>query len=148
MISEETNRQASVLRACSLPHYPAESFAPRRDTNAPFSSDWSECAYLLLDNQEANEQTDLYELPPADRTSLLASYRDFILYGEQNCFNDLESPFFEQAYVMPQAQDENGSINDDDGQCYCGYCMPLLLQDGAEQEEDLWVGDSEVASAA
>ncbi|KAF5725249.1 hypothetical protein FMUND_7 [Fusarium mundagurra] len=152
-ISEETNRPASVLQPlvpCSLPPNPAEwlSLASWSDPNAPEVSNFPEGTYLLLDEQEAMEQTNLYGLPPADSTSLLASYRDFILYGEQDCFKDLESPFFEQAYVMPQTQDDSGSISDDDGECYCGYCRPFLLQDGVEQEEDLWIGEGGVASAA
>ncbi|KAI8416135.1 hypothetical protein FOFC_02444 [Fusarium oxysporum] len=140
MVSEETNRPASVpqpLVPSLLPPDPAEwlPLASWSDPNTPVVSDLFEDARLLMEEQKTNKQTDLYELPPDDSTSLLASYRDFILY-------DLEPPFFEQACVMPEAQDDNGSISDDDGKCYCGFC-------DAEQEEDLWIGESgEVASAA
>ncbi|KAJ9412889.1 hypothetical protein FOXG_12409 [Fusarium oxysporum f. sp. lycopersici 4287] len=154
VVSEEINRPASAPQPhdpSSLPPNPAEwlPLASWSDPNTPDVGDLFEDPCLLMEEKETNKQTDLYELPPADSTSLLASYRDFILYGEQDCFNDLRSPFFKQAFVMPEVQDDDGSISDDDGKCYCGFCKPFLWQDGAEQEEDLWIGENgEVASAA
>jgi hypothetical protein len=152
---EGTNWPASVPQpfgSSSLYHNPAECppSVSRSDPNALVVGNLFDDTSLLLEDPETNKRTDLHELSSDESISLL-EYGDFILYEEPDWLYDLEPLLSERACATPQAKDDNETISDDDDICYCGYCWPFLVQDGAGQERSLWNGEregKEVASAA
>ncbi|KAJ0141223.1 Cutinase palindrome-binding protein [Fusarium oxysporum f. sp. albedinis] len=152
---EGTSQPTSVLQplTCSSPKYNPAKWAVCLYSNGPGSpavDNLFDDASLLLEEPEMNERKDLHEFSYGESTALL-EYEDFTLYKEPDWLDDFEPQLSERAFATPQPKDDNDTMSDDDDICYCGYCWPFSVQDGAGQLGNLCDGEVEgndVASAA
>ncbi|EGU84883.1 hypothetical protein FOXB_04599 [Fusarium oxysporum f. sp. conglutinans Fo5176] len=133
-------------------HLPQDSV--RYDTtlagSSPVVDNLFDDASLLLEEPEMNDRKDLHEFSCGESTALL-EYEDSVLYKEPDWLDDFEPQLSERAFATPQPKDDNDTMSDDDDICYCGYCWPFSVQDGAGQLGNLCDGEVEgndVASAA